>query len=84
MPFCIVDYVVAETGLDKSKVETMIEYITYNPQKKNVDIMYQPIVQIEKVIAEHVVLSKIAKSMSGRSSLRCLCFTMSSINIFPL
>lgn len=45
---CIVDYVVAETGLDKSKVETMIEYITYNPQKKNVDIMYQPIVQIEK------------------------------------
>lgn len=47
---CIVDYIVAETGLDKSKVEAMIKYITYDPQKKNVDIMYQPIVQIENDI----------------------------------
>lgn len=45
---CIVDYIVAETNLDKNRVETIIEYITYNPRKKNVDIMYQPIVQIEK------------------------------------
>lgn len=44
----VVNYVTAESNLDKSKVETIIKYITYNPNKKNVDIMYQPIVQIEK------------------------------------
>lgn len=44
----IVDYVVTETNLKKSKVEAMIKYITYNPRKKNVDIMYQPIVQIDE------------------------------------
>ena len=44
----IVNYVIDTTNLDKSKVETIIKYITYNPKKKNVDIMYQPIVQIEE------------------------------------
>lgn len=43
----IVDYIIAETTLDKNKSETIIKYITYNSKKKNVDIMYQPIVEIE-------------------------------------
>ena len=31
---------------------------------------------VSQIIAEFVILSNIAKSISGRSSLRCLCFTM--------
>ncbi len=42
----IIDYVVSQTSLEKAKVATIIEYITYNPKKKNVDIMYQPIVDL--------------------------------------
>lgn len=42
----IIDYVVSQTSLEKAKIATIIEYITYNPKKKNVDIMYQPIVNL--------------------------------------
>ena len=44
----IVRYVQSESGLPKEKVETIIEYVTYNPKKKNVDIMYQPIVKLSE------------------------------------
>ena len=44
----VVGYVVAESGLSKKKVEAIIKYITYDPKKKNVDIMYQPIVKLEE------------------------------------
>lgn len=42
---CIVDYVCFETALSENKVEAMLNYITYNSNKKNIDIMYQPIVE---------------------------------------
>lgn len=44
----IINYIIAETNLSPSKAETIIKYITYDPKKKNVDIMYQPIVQVGK------------------------------------
>lgn len=42
----IVNYIVSMSRLEKEKVEAIIRYITYSPEKKNVDIMYQPIVDI--------------------------------------
>lgn len=42
----IVEYIVSESGLAKEKVETIINYITFDPKKKNVDIIYQPIVKL--------------------------------------
>ena len=43
---CIIDYIASVSGLEKEKVDTIIQYITFNPKKKNVDIMYQPIVKL--------------------------------------
>ncbi len=43
---CIVDYVCSETALNENKVEVILKYITYSPNRKNIDIMYQPIVEI--------------------------------------
>ncbi len=43
---CIIDYIVSLSGLEKEKVDTIIQYITFDPKKKNVDIMYQPIVKL--------------------------------------
>lgn len=40
----IVDFIKSRTKLDERKVTILIDYITYEPQKTNVDIMYQPIV----------------------------------------
>ncbi len=42
----ILDYVVSCGGIERDKAEAIIEYITYNPKKKNTDIMYQPIVEV--------------------------------------
>ncbi|MBC8556749.1 hypothetical protein [Jutongia hominis] len=42
----IVAYIISASGLEKEKVETIIQYITFEPKKKNVDIMYQPIVKL--------------------------------------
>lgn len=42
----MLNYIVSTSGLTKEKVERIMDYITYNPQKRNVDIMYQPIVDI--------------------------------------
>lgn len=44
----IIKYVVSQTTMDRDKVETIVNYITFNPQKRNADIMYQPIVRIEQ------------------------------------
>lgn len=43
---CILDYVVECGGVERKKAEAIIKYITYNPEKKNNDIMYQPIVMV--------------------------------------
>ena len=43
---CIIDYIVSVSGLEKEKVDTIIQYITFDPKKKNADIMYQPIVKL--------------------------------------
>ena len=43
----IVEYIEAESKLPKEKIEAIIKYITFDPKKKNVDIMYQPIVMFE-------------------------------------
>jgi len=43
---CILDYVVNCGGIEREKAEAIIKYITYNPKKKNTDIMYQPIVEV--------------------------------------
>lgn len=42
----IVNYVVEMSGLETNSVESILDYITFNPKKKNGDIMYQPIVLI--------------------------------------
>ena len=42
----IVEYIASVSGLGKKTVETIIHYITFEPKKKNVDIMYQPIVKL--------------------------------------
>ena len=36
----------SQTALSKDKIETILNYITFDPDKKNVDIMYQPIVKV--------------------------------------
>ena len=46
----IIDYVVTMSGLDSNIVEAIIDYITFNPKRKNGDIMYQPIVIINNDI----------------------------------
>lgn len=46
----IINYVVSMSGLDSNIVEAIIDYITFNPKKKNGDIMYQPIVIINNDI----------------------------------
>lgn len=43
---CIIEYVESRTELSKEKIEAIIDYITYDAKKKNVDIMYQPIVRL--------------------------------------
>ncbi|MCD8016090.1 MAG: hypothetical protein LUG99_23630 [Lachnospiraceae bacterium] len=40
----IISYVESLTSIDKVVVKNILEYITFEPKKKNVDIMYQPIV----------------------------------------
>lgn len=42
----IINYVVSMSGLEENRVDTILNYITFNPKKKNGDIMYQPIVLI--------------------------------------
>lgn len=42
----IINYVVTMSGLEKTKVESVFSYITFDPKKQNGDIMYQPIVLI--------------------------------------
>ena len=43
---CIIDYIKSRTELDEEKIKILIDYITYEPQKTNVDIMYQPIISL--------------------------------------
>lgn len=45
-PENIVEYISSQTTLSKGKIETILNYITFEPAKKNVDIMYQPIVKV--------------------------------------
>ncbi len=42
----IADFIKSRTELNEEKIITLIDYITYEPKKTNVDIMYQPIVAI--------------------------------------
>lgn len=45
-PESIAEYIRSQTTLSKCKIETILNYITFDPAKKNVDIMYQPIVKV--------------------------------------
>lgn len=47
----IVDYVVSMSGLKKEKIESIMRYITFEPSKRNVDIMYQPITVLSNELA---------------------------------
>ena len=47
----VIDYVESMTNIDKKVVKNILEYITFEPEKKNVDIMYQPIVVMPGRIA---------------------------------
>lgn len=42
----IAEYIRSVTTLSKDKVDTIVKYITFDPTKENVDIMYQPIVNV--------------------------------------
>ena len=48
----IIEYVINICGVEKRTVELIIDYITFEPTKLNVDIMYQPIV----VLSNDIVL----------------------------
>lgn len=39
------------SGLEKGKVESIVKYITFEPSRRNVDIMYQPIVILSNKMA---------------------------------
>ena len=55
----IVNYIMSESGLAKECVETILNYITFDPTRKNAEIMYQPIVAFEKdmlVIAPMLII----------------------------
>lgn len=39
------EYISSQTELSNDKVETILKYITFDPTKKNGDIIYQPIVK---------------------------------------
>lgn len=45
-PESIAEYIMSQTALSKDKIKTILNYITFDPNKKNVDIMYQPIVKV--------------------------------------
>ena len=45
-PESIAEYIRSQTTLSKCKIETILNYITFDPAKQNVDIMYQPIVKV--------------------------------------
>ena len=47
----IIDIVVAQSGLQKDIVEIIVKYITFDPSKRNMDIMYQPIVVLNNEMA---------------------------------
>jgi len=47
----IVDYIVSISGLKKESVESIVKYITFEPSKRNVDIMYQPITVLSNEVA---------------------------------
>lgn len=47
----IVDYIVSVSGLKKELVESIVKYITFEPSKRNVDIMYQPIAVLSNEVA---------------------------------
>lgn len=40
----IIEYIAVQTGVKKEIVSKVLDYITFEPEKRNVDIMYQPIV----------------------------------------
>ena len=45
-PENIAEYIRSQTTLSKGKIKTILNYISFDPAKKNVDIMYQPIVKV--------------------------------------
>lgn len=47
----IVSYIEQMTNVDKEVIKNILEYITFEPGKRNVDIMYQPIVVMPGNIA---------------------------------
>lgn len=46
----IIDYLFSLTGVPREHIENIISFITYNPQIKNTDIMYQPLVELSGVL----------------------------------
>ncbi len=42
----IADYASSISGVEKNVVESIIDYLTFEPSKRNVDIMYQPFVAL--------------------------------------
>lgn len=43
----IIDYIEYDSKLDRKTIDNILNYLTFNPKKKNVDIMYQPIVSMQ-------------------------------------
>lgn len=47
----IVDYIVSISRLKKETVDSIVKYITFEPSKRNVDIMYQPIIILSNEVS---------------------------------
>ncbi|MBQ7009489.1 MAG: hypothetical protein IJN05_09800 [Ruminococcus sp.] len=45
-----IDCISSLSGVNSDCVKRIIDYITFNPKKKNVDIMYQPIIVIKDMV----------------------------------
>ena len=46
----IIGFLSTESGIDAQTIRRIIDYITYEPKRRNGDIMYQPIIQFEDTV----------------------------------
>ena len=47
-PEGIIKYITSVNGINESTIKRIVDYITYDSSKKNMDIMYQPLVRVSE------------------------------------
>ena len=46
----VIEYIHEKSGIEEETVEAIIDFLTYDPQLRNTDVMYQPIIAIEDLL----------------------------------